>query len=156
MSDTISFQFLGDVSLEDHDLLITVENMTTYPVIDCRIYHNGRFFSFGDIPPGKKRLKRLSRAEINKSPVFKSGTANSAAQKTIGEQPSTLYENLRENLLESLLGQVHSRYQTNQEVFYLFGWIASNAIPNPFMRPGMDSEGAGLLEWETHVRPHTE
>ena len=154
MSDTISFRVMGDVSIEDHGLRITVENVTAYPVIDCKIYYTGRFFSFGDILPGMKRVMRLSQTEINKTPLFQPDTANSAAAQMIGDQPSRLLKKLKENLLESLLVQIHSRYQKKQTVFYMFGWIASNVIPNPLTRSGMDSEGAGLLEWELHVSSH--
>ena len=152
MSDTISFQFQGDVFKEDRGLLITVENRTAHPIIDCQVYYDGRFVFFGDLVPGKKQVRRLSQTEINNNPLFQPETADSEAARMIGDQPSTLLGKLKHNLLESLLIQVHSRYQTKPEVFYLFGWMASDVISNPVIHSGMNSEGVGLLEWETPVR----
>ena len=155
MSDTISFQFQGDVSEEDQGLLITVENRTPHPVFDSQIYYAGRFFFFGDIGSGKKRVMRLSRTEIDKSPLFQSETSDSVAARMIGDATSIPLGNLKQYFLENLLLQVHSRYQTKPGVFYLFGWIESNVVPNPFIHAGMNGEEVGLLEWETPVRART-
>ena len=66
MSDTITFQFRGDVSLENHGLLITVENMTTHPVTDCRIYYTGRFFHFGE-PHSRQHLQHCASGMVRRS-----------------------------------------------------------------------------------------
>jgi hypothetical protein len=98
---------------------------------------------------------RLSRSVIDKSPLFQPETADSVAARMIGDLTSTRLGNLKRFFLENLLLQVHSRYQTKPGVFYLFGWIESDVVPNPFIHAGMNSEEVGLLEWETHVRAQT-
>ena len=152
MSTWLDFPIKGQAFRDDQGLLMMVENMTSYTILDSRIYYAGRFFSFGDIPSGKKLVKRLTNREINKKAMFLSEAAGSVVKEMVGDHPSSHLENIRNSLLESLLIQVHSRYHVKQEVIYLFGWIASNVIQNPLTDLGTDGDGVALVDWETQLK----
>jgi hypothetical protein len=148
----MDFQIRGQAFLDDQGLLIMVENMTSHTILDGRIFYAGRFFSIGDIASGKKLVKRLGNTEINKRALFLPDSASSLVEEMVGDHPSSLFENIRNSLLESLLLQVYSRYHGKQEVIYLFGWIASGVIQNPLTGPGSDGDGVTLLGFETQLR----
>ena len=154
MSMSMDFQIRGQAFRDDQGLLIMVENMTSHTILDGLIYYAGRFFSVGDIASGKKLVKRLANREIYKKALFLPEAASSMVEEMAGNHPSSLFENIRNSLLESLLLQVHSRYHGKQEVIYLFGWIASSVIQNPLAGPGTDGEGVALIEWETGIKRH--
>jgi hypothetical protein len=156
MSTWLDFPIKGQAFRDDQGLLMMVENMTSYTILDSRIYYAGRFFSFGDIPSGKKLVKRLTNREIVKGALFHPEEASSMVEEMVGDHPSSPFENFRNSLLEGLLLQVYSRYHGKQEVIYLFGWIASSVIQNPLTSPGEASEGVTLFEWETQVGRYKE
>jgi hypothetical protein len=156
MSTWLDFPIKGQAFRDDQGLLMMVENMTSYTILDSRIYYAGRFFSAGDIASGKKLVKRLTNREIVKGALFHPEEASSMVEEMVGDHPSSPFENFRNSLLEGLLLQVYSRYHVKQEVIYLFGWIASSVIQNPLTSPGEASEGVTLFEWETQVGRYKE
>ena len=150
----MTFKVRSKALVDNLGLLLMVENMTPHSILDGRIYYKGRFFSVGDIAPGKKLVKRISNVEIHKRALFLAKNASSVAEEMVGDNPSSLLAKIKNNLLEGLLLQVHSRYHMEQEILVLFGWIASNMIPNPLTGPGIDGEGVALIEWETGIKRH--
>ncbi len=148
----MDFQIRGQAFRDDQGILIMVENMTSHTILDGRIYYAGRFFSAGDIAPGKKLVKRLTNREINKGALFHPEEASSMVEEMVGDHPSSPFENFKNSLLEGLLLQVYSRYHGKQEVIYLFGWIASSVIQNPLTSIGTDGGWVTLFEWETQLR----
>jgi hypothetical protein len=151
MSTWMDFQIRGQAVRDDESLLIMVENMTSHTILDGWIYYAGRFFSVGDIPSGKKLVKRLTNREINKKAMFLSETASSVVKEMVGDNPSSPFEKIRNSLLQNLLLQVHARYHGKPEGIYLFGWIDSGVIQNPLTGLGIDSDGAVLLGLETQI-----
>jgi len=151
MTTRMTFRVRGRATVDDQDLLIMVENMTAHRILDGHIYYKGRFFAIGDIAPGKRRVERISKGEINKRALFNAENVSLVAEGMVGDKPFSLLENIKKNLLTDLLLQVHSRYRGEQEKMVLFGWINAHVIPNPFIGPHIDSDGVALLEWETPI-----
>ncbi len=151
MNSTMNFPIRGEASLNEQDLVIMIENLTPYSIIDCQVYFANRLFSFGNIAPNNKVVKRLARSGIAEKELFKTEAAKRVAESIVSNASASLLEKMQRNLMKDLLLSVHSRYASRQDALHLFGWIESELISINLRAHDVTGEGVALLEWEIPV-----
>ena len=155
MNSMIDFPIRGEAFMDERDLVIMIENLTPHAIIDCHIYFANNLIFFGDIPPRKKQVKRLSRSVIGQKGFSQIQLPGLIAESNIPIAPTSFLENMQKNLMEDLLLSIHSRYNSRRDAIHLFGWITSDVVPISLMHPVINGEGVGLIEWEIPVGSNT-
>jgi hypothetical protein len=151
INSMMNFPIRGEVFVNEQDLVVIIENLTPHTIIDCQMYFANRLFSFGNIPPDSKQLKRLARSVIGQKELFQIEAAKRIAESVAPSGSTSLLEKMQGNLMKGLLLSVHSRYNSRQDALHLFGWIKSELLSISLKDPDVTGEGVALLEWEIPV-----
>ncbi|NIS59465.1 MAG: hypothetical protein GTO13_01805 [Proteobacteria bacterium] len=151
INSMMNFPIRGEVFVNEQGLVVVIENRTPHTIIDCQLYFTNRLFSFGNIGPRNRRVKRLARSDIGQKELFQSEAAKRVAESIVSNSSTSLLQKMQRNLMKDLLLSVHSRYDSRQDALHLFGWIESELISINLKRPDVTGEGVALLEWEIPV-----
>ncbi|MBW2092162.1 MAG: hypothetical protein JRI34_08580 [Deltaproteobacteria bacterium] len=152
----MDFPVRGEVLRNEQGLVIVVENMTSHLITACQAYYNGRFFSFGDIPPDRRIVKNLSDSALGEAETFQDGLLESITARAMLKRRSLLLKKIQKNLMKDLLLSTQYRYQSEPRIFHLFGWIETSVIPIHLADTSAVRQDVVLLEWEIPVKPDGE
>jgi len=136
---------LGDAGLE-----VAVDNPTGRAIRGVRLAYDGRLFDFGDVPAGRRLVRRLGQARLR----LESGLDTADLKRESESSASDYQERLRQRIerwaFEFILSSVKSR--SHPESVALYGWLDEDPL-GLAVRPG-DASGSvvRLLEWRVPLK----
>jgi len=140
----------AEARLDEAGLEVAVDNPTSQGVRGVRIAYDGRLFDFGDVPPGRRLVRRLDRARL----LAESGLDLTELKRVEESPPADFEGRLRQRIerrvFEIILSVVKSR--ARPEAITLFGWLDSDPLSLE-VHPGDAVGGAvRLFEWDVPLR----
>lgn len=136
----------AEARLNEAGLEVAVDNPTGRPLRGVRVAYDGRLFDFGDVPPGRRLVRRLDRTRL----LMESGLDLVELKRVDESRPADFEGRLRQRIerrvFEIILSAIKSR--SRPETITLFGWLESDPLSLE-VRPGDAVGGAvRLFEWD--------
>lgn len=176
----IEFPVTGQTSLDEQGLRLFLDNLSSYPILDCLVYFENKVFFVGDVSPGEKQTKEIPRTEIRLKEVFEKQQTESIidrieSHRTTASLPAdsedliqralrVLYPNaqskaffttMQKDLMNDVLWAVHSDYQSRPDVLCLIGWVPVGLIQAVVPESGTRGEELTLIIWEIPIGRET-
>lgn len=147
----VEFPVVGQGHLDEKGLHITIDNITSHKIVDCRVYFDNRLLFLGNILPNKKQVKHIPRSIIRRKELFDNQETElfSANSKTGGG--SSFLKTMQKDLAKSILRAVQSTSQSRRNSLYIIGWIESGIVKADFSKTEISGNDLTLLTWEIPV-----
>jgi len=121
---------------DDGSLDIAVENSTSFPLTNCLLFYDGRFFRMENVPADTEMRKRITPRGMKRT-ARSDGKDPGAILQWTGA-PNAAAGN---KLLSALLSAISRKYEKRRDVVFFAGWTSSGIIPavfHPHPVPGTD------------------
>lgn len=147
----LEFPMTGQARSDNGGIELSIHNMSSYTLDAGWGYYDNRLFPLGTIAADATLTLAFSQTDLENAlnvddhqlgqiiPNIQLGRVSSALQK------------MQKDLFPLAVVQIHSQYQDNQEVLYVFGWIPSGLLPAHFTQSGIAGDELTLLTWEIPV-----
>ena len=142
------FPLQAEARFQEKDLVLTVENRSSFPIKNCHLYYGGRFFAFGNIAPEERLVKRLKGKDLEREQVITAKSIEAILEAGRGNGTGSLKKEMEMDLTKSLWISIHERNQGKKDRIFFIGWIDSLLFTTERKDTTPFRDGAGLLEWE--------
>ena len=137
VEDKIALPISATVLRDGRDYSITIKNLSDYPVLDCWVYAEGRFYPLGDMPVDSEQTWNVS--------VQRHGRDNSSLREITRQ-----YET-RMTLSKDFAEAVESTYGLRSDTLCLVGWIPAGLVHENVVDALDKRHHISLLQWEIPV-----
>lgn len=142
------FPIQAKAQLHEQDLSLSIENRSSFPIMNCNVYFGGRLFAFGNIAAEEKLTKRLNLKNLDPKNTFTSKEVEAILRTGPGKSSGAFRQEMVMELTKDLWMSIHKRNQSEMKRIVLVGRIDSLIFPKPMKHKTPFPEGVSLLEWE--------
>ncbi len=142
------FPIQAKAQLREQDLFLTVENLSSFPIMNCNVYYGGHLFAFGNIGAEEKLTKSLNLKNLDPKNTFTSKEVEAILKTGPGNGPGFFRKKIAMELTKDLWISIHERNQSRTDRIFLVGRIDSLIFPEPLKNKTAFPDSVSLLEWE--------
>ena len=147
----LEFPMTGEARRDNEGLKVVIHNMSSHTLGACWGYYDNRLFPLGTIAADALLTPAFSQTDFENSLVFDDHQLGEIIQNIQLDGVSSSLQKMHKDVFPLAIAQIHSQYQANQDVMYVFGWIPSGLLPAHFTQPGITGDELTLLTWEIPV-----
>lgn len=142
------FPIQAKAQFHEQVLSLSIENRSSFPIMNCNVYFGGRLFAFGNIAAEEKLIKRLNLKTLDPKNVFTSKEMEAILKSGLGDGPGSFRKEMEMELTKDLWISIHKKNQFKMDRIFLIGWIDSLIFPEPMNHKTPFRDSDSLLEWE--------
>jgi hypothetical protein len=142
------FPIQAKAQLYEQELSLSIENRSSFPILNCAIYYDGRLFAFGNIAPEEKIIKKVNLKALSPKNAFTSEGVEVILKTGLGVGPGSFLKEIEKELTKDVWISIHERNQLKSDRIVLIGWIDSLVFPAPMKYKAPFRDSVSLLEWE--------
>jgi hypothetical protein len=142
VEDKITMPLYASVLKEEKGIRLSIRNLSDYPILDCWVYVNGKFYPLGDVPIDSDQNRYISDLKY---------ATDAYSHKRITKHYER-YTQLSKNYVEA----VESAFESRSDALLLTGWIPAGLIQVNVVNAKGKGHHLTLLQWEIPVKAHDE
>jgi hypothetical protein len=142
------FPIQAKAQWDEQALSLSLENRSSFPILNCNVYFGGRLLAFGNIAPKEKLIKRLDLKALGPKNVFTSKEVEAILKTGLGETPGSFPKGMEMEFTKDLWISIHEKNQLNMDRLFLIGRIDSLIFPSSLEQKTIFRNSVRVLEWE--------
>ncbi len=119
------FPIQAKAQFHEQDLTLSIENRSSFPIMNCNVYFGGRVFAFGNIAAEEKLTKRLNLKNLDPKNTFTSKEMEAILKTGPGNGPGSFRQEMVMEVTKDLWMSIHKRNQSKMDRIFLVGRIDS-------------------------------
>lgn len=148
LSGVGTFPFRAKAQIHDQDVSLSIENRSSFPLMNCNVYFGGRLFAFGTIASEERVLKRLNLKALGPYNAFTPKGLEAIVKPSLVNGSGSFQKEMEMELTRDLWISIHERNQGKMDKIILVGWVDSLIFPAEMKQLTPFRYGVSLLEWE--------
>ncbi len=142
------FPIQAKAQFQEQALTLSLENRSSFPILNCNVYFGGRLLAFGNIAPEEKLTKRLNLKTSDPKNAFTPKEVEAILKNGPGDGPGSYSKGMEMEFTKDLWISIHQKNQWKGDRIFLVGWIDSQIFPALLKQKIPFRNGLHVLEWE--------
>lgn len=149
LSGFAEFPLQAKAQFQEQDLTLSIENRSSFPLLNCNVYFGGRLLALGNIAPEEKLIKRFNLKTSGSNNAFTSKEVEAVLKNGLsGSGPGFFSKGVEMEFTKDLWISVHEKNQWRADRIFLIGWIDAPIFPAPLKKKIPFRDSPQVLEWE--------
>ena len=142
------FPMEAKAQFQEEGLSLSLENRSSFPILNCNVYFGGRLLAFGNIAPEEKLIKRLNLTTLGPKNAFTAKEVEAFLKNGLGDGPGSFPKGMEMEFTKDLWISIHEKNQWKADRIFLVGRIDSLIWPAPLKQKTPFRNSIQVLEWE--------
>jgi hypothetical protein len=132
----------------EQELSLSIENRSSFPILNGHVYFGGRLLAFGNIAPSEKLIKRWNLKTLDLKNTFTSKEVEAILKNGLRNGSGSFSKGMEMEFTKDLWISIHEKNQFTLDRIFLIGWIDSMIFPGPVKQKTPFRNSLHVLEWE--------
>jgi hypothetical protein len=146
------FPLQARAQFQEENLSLSIENRSSFPILNCFIYFGGRLLAFGNIAPKEKLIKKWNLRTLAPQNVFTSKEVETILKGGQENRTGSFSKEMEMEFIKDLWISIHEENQWRGDRIFLIGWIDSLIFPTPTKQQTPFRNSVNVLEWEISLK----
>ena len=142
------FPIQAKAQFQEQELTLSIENRSSFPILNCNVYFGGRLLAFGNIAAEEKLIKRFNLKTLDPKNVFTSKEVEAILKNGLGNGSGSFSQGMEMEFTKDLWISIHEKNQWQADRIFLIGWIDSLIFPAHMKQKTPFRNRVNVLEWE--------
>lgn len=146
------FSLYGRATMDERQVIITIDNRTPYRLINCLAYIKKRFVPIGDIPANRIHHEHIDLSELKRIEIFAPPEAERSVDKIQTDPGADYFKTLQKNLTADLVSKIDAQYRNNRDLVVLTAWVRAAIVQPRTHHLDRTGEAVSLINCEIPLR----